>query len=296
VVLGVAIWACLAVWVAVANRRRRGLPVLPYQPRRQVPWRVLDLLAMLAIYLALQAAALLLVHAWLGPQLTRPPHIYNLQQTSTQNIAVKLLEHPEPSVLLCCGLAVVVVAPIVEEFLYRVLLQGWLEAAQRRYRRAMPTLRRLLPGAVGPVFLSSFLFARAHFRTAAPAMNVYYVTLLLVGNMLASLLTMGLAIGLLRLRVRASAADFGWVPEKFLADVRLGLLAFVAVAAPVYMLQIALSLSLPKYFAPDPFTLFVFALALGTLYYRTHRIVPAIVVHMSLNATTMAMALLSGCV
>jgi hypothetical protein len=148
---------------------------------------------------------------------------------------------------------------------------------------------------VGPIFLSSFLFARAHFRTAAPAMNLYYVTLLLVGNMLASLLTMGLAIGLLRLRVRASAADFGWVPEKLLADLRLGLLAFVAVAAPLYILQLALSLSLPKYFAPDPFTLFVFALVLGTLYYRTHRIVPAIVVHMSLNATTLAMALLSGC-
>jgi membrane protease YdiL (CAAX protease family) len=39
--------------------------------------------------------------------------------------------------------------------------------------------------------------------------------------------------------------------------------------------------------APDPVALFILALVLGTLYYRTHRIVPSIVTHAAFNATTL---------
>jgi membrane protease YdiL (CAAX protease family) len=35
-------------------------------------------------------------------------------------------------------------------------------------------------------------------------------------------------------------------------------------------------------------------LVLGLLYYRTHRIVPSVVLHMSLNLTTLAMAWLAA--
>ncbi|OHB68698.1 MAG: hypothetical protein A2V70_10335 [Planctomycetes bacterium RBG_13_63_9] len=289
----VATLACLAVWALVVKRRRQGLPVVAYQPRRPVPWRGLDLLAILAIYLLTQAGSLLLVLTWVDPELTRPPAMYDVEEATTVHVAAKLVAQCDIWVLMLCGLAIVVVTPIAEEFLYRVLLQGWLEAAQRRYRRAMPTLRRLAPGAVGPVVLSSLIFARAHFRTAGPPMNLHYVTLLLAAVATANLLTMALAIAYLRWRARVKAADLGWVPQKLFADLRLGLLAFAAVAAPIYLLQIVLSLLLPKYFAPDPFTIFVFALVLGTLYHRTHRIVPAVVVHMSLNATSLALALAS---
>jgi len=95
---------------------------------------------------------------------------------------------------------------------------------------------------------------------------------------------------LLRAGFGATVADLGWVREKLLADVGLGLLAFAAVAAPTYAAMFLLGSLLPAYLAPDPFVLFPFALVLGTLYYRTHRIVPAIVLHMSLNATSLAMA------
>jgi len=40
----------------------------------------------------------------------------------------------------------------------------------------------------------------------------------------------------------------------------------------------------------DPLTLFLFSLILGTLYYRTHRILPAIVLHMTLNFTSLTLA------
>ena len=50
---------------------------------------------------------------------------------------------------------------------------------------------------------------------------------------------------------------------------------------------------LPKYLAPDPLTLFLFAVLLGTLYHRTHRGVPAMVAHAMLNATSLLLAVVA---
>jgi hypothetical protein len=42
----------------------------------------------------------------------------------------------------------------------------------------------------------------------------------------------------------------------------------------------------------DPIPLFMFSLVLGYLYHRTHRLLPCIILHMSLNSCTMLMLLL----
>jgi len=265
---------------------------LPYQPRPTVPWRGLDMLLVFSVYVMTMVAVQLFLMAVVGDSdLGKPPAIQSVDKSSTEHVVARLLAEGSAGVLLVCCLSVVVVAPIAEEFFFRVLLQGWLEAGYRRLRHAMPTLRRLMPGAVGPIVLTSFLFALVHFRVDAPTMNMTYLTLLVAANATASLLAVALVICLLRIRAGASAADLGWVREKFSADVRLGLAAFAAVAAPIYAAQISLAWLLPKYLAPDPFVMFPFALVLGTLYWRTHRIVPSIVLHVSLNATSLAMAI-----
>jgi len=290
VALAVGGWLCVVVWTEASARWRQGLAVVPYQPRRRVPWGGIDLLLVLAVYVMAQTGMVLLGEAYLGPEITRPPAIQNADQSSAAHLVARLLKEGDVWILLLCGFSAVVVAPIVEEFVFRVLLQGWLEALQRRWRRKMPTLGRLAPGAAGPILISSFLFARMHFRVETPMMNVHFLAYLLVTGAVASVLTMIFAIGLLRCRVEATGADLGWAPDRFLADVGLGLAAFLAIAAPIYLVQITLWLLLPKYLAPDPFALFLLALFLGALYWRTRRIVPAIVVHMSLNATSLAMA------
>ena len=64
----------------------------------------------------------------------------------------------------------------------------------------------------------------------------------------------------------ATAADLGWCAENGSADVKLGLAAFLAVAVPVYAVQMTCVPTvclLPQYIAPDPVPLFFFALALG---------------------------------
>ncbi len=293
--LAVALWLCVAAWTVVVQRLWRRQAVLAYEPRRHVPWQGLDLLLVLLVYIATAAGAVGMAHAILADSgLTKPPAIQNADSPNAAHTVIRLLGEGTPTVLFVCAMAVVVVAPLTEEFLFRVLLQGWLEVKRRRLRRWIPTLRRIAPGSVGPIVLTSVLFARMHFRVETPLYDPNYVMLLVAGNAAASVLTVLFAVWLTRVRVGATAADLGWVPAKFFADVRLGLMTFFGVAAPIYLVQMGLASLLPKYVAPDPLTLFLFALFLGTLYARTHRIVPSIVLHMSLNATSLAMALAMG--
>jgi membrane protease YdiL (CAAX protease family) len=266
------------------------MPLLAYQPRRPVPWQALDLVAVVIFCLAAQGGVIALADVLLGPGALQPPTMYDEDQSSSVHVVAQLLLEGNPWILMLCMVSAVLVAPVFEEFLYRLLLQGWLETLQRRYRRQMPTLRRLVPGAIGPILLSSLLFARMHFRVNGPPLNARFLVFLLAGNSAAGLLTTAFAVGLLRWRVGATAADFGWSLQKLPRDAGLGLLVFAAVALPIFWMQRELSDALPKYLAPDPFTLFPFALVLGFLYARTHRIAPSIMVHAALNATSLALA------
>ena len=270
----------------------RSESILSYQPRRPAPWNAVHLAAIVIFYLAAQTVVVLLATAILGAETVRPPTIYDPDKLNAGHVVAQMLKDADAWLLLICIVSAVVVAPVVEEFLFRVVLQSWLEKLQRRWRRRMPTLR-LVPRAVGPIALTSLFFARLHFRVDGPELNVKFLTFLLAGNSVASLLTLVFAVVVLRWNAGATAADLGWMPRRLPADIGLGLLMFGVVAGPIYALQIWLSLSLPKYLAPDPFTLLLLAIVLGSLYYRTHRIVPIVVLHAALNGTSLALALLA---
>ena len=285
-----AVTSCLVTWAWIAQRLWRREPVLPYRPRRPVPWRAIDLLLILGVYVGALGWMLHMSGPILGTEVVEPPLIRNALEPETGHPIVRLLSEGKPWMLLVCAFSAALVAPIFEEFLFRVLVQGWLEAAQRRWRRRMPTLRRLFPGAAGPILLTSLLFAGVHFRVDSPPMNPLYLAYVLMGQAVMNLLTLGFALFWLRTMRRATAADFGWRTDKLASDVRTGVIAFLAFAAPIYALQSALIWLLPGYMAVDPATLFLLALVLGTLYYRTHRVTPSIVVHMCLNATSLAAA------
>ena len=242
------------------------------------------------IYLVAQACVLFFAAKYLGADAVHTPAVYDPDKESTLHVTLQLIARADAWVLLLCGFSVIVAAPLAEEFLFRVVLQGWLESLEGRYRRRMPTLRRLLPRAFMPIVLTSFLFAMMHFRVDGPPIDKRFLLFMMAGNSVAGLLTVALAVLVLRWRVGATAADFGWSPRTIPGDVGLGLTAFAAVAVPIYAIQFALILLVPKYVAADPFALFLFALVLGTLFYRTHRIVPAIVLHASLNATSFLLA------
>ena len=285
------LWCFGVVWITVGVRLWHGKPVLPRQPRRPVPWKGIDLLVVLVVSLVIVSVILELLCAGLDSRITRSPTMWDVEKSTAAHQVAQLMTEGNAWILLLCGISVVVVAPIVEEFYFRVLLQGWLEAGESRLRPFMPLLGRL--GAFGPIFLSSLLFASQHFKVAGPPQNMWMMAYRLLALSIGSVISMALAIVFLRVARGATAADFGWSLRHFPRDVKLGVLAFAALALPIYGTQIVLASLLPKSVPPDPFPLFLLAVALGILYYRTHRIVPAIALHMSLNFTSLTMFWLS---
>ncbi len=279
------------VWSTVAARWQSGLAVLPYTPRRPVPWRGGHVLAVMIVYILAPAAAVSIVRLLLGPEATR--ELPGAAPAGTDHPIARLAKEGSGWMLPVAFLAAVVVAPLVEEFLFRLLLQGWLEAAWLRCRRQAPALRRLGPRAVVPVTLVALLFAWMHYRTVGPQYRAQFLAAIFIGQAVAGLATVAFALGLLHWHAGANAADLGWHWKSLPGDARLGLLTFLALAAPIYLLQyflqIALTKSLQTPVVPDPVPLFFFALALGTLYYRTHRITPSLMLHAALNFTSLAL-------
>ena len=261
--LAIACWLSAAIGLSIAVRMWRGLSVLRYQPRRQVPWQGIDLLVIVVVYVVVLGGCQEIAWRIMGPEITRPPVAVKMGDASAGHSVVKMLTDAPAWMFILGGLSVVVVAPIVEEFLFRVLLQGWLEARRAPWKRKLPSLRFLVPGATGPIVAASFLFAMIHFRVDSPPRHPYFHLGMMLSSSAASLVSVAFAVLWLRWRVKATAADLGWVPQRFFRDVWTGVVAYLAVAAPLFILQVTLWNLLPKYLAPDPITLFLFAVLLG---------------------------------
>lgn len=289
-----AVGACLVVWAVIFKRWLSRTPILQYEPRRRVPWQIWDLLAVVFFYIAVFALLIQLAQYFYFPESNELSRKLSDGQITTAHPLVQLLAVKNWTAFFLCGMAAVVVAPIAEEFLFRILLQGWLEKVDRDWRRRFHVLRRWMPLAAMPIIIASLIFAWPHFREAAPQVDVNYLVLALACDSIAKILTFIFGIAFLHWRVGATAADLGWAPGKILADVRLGLIAFIAVRVPIYAGQIILVKLVPKEYAPDPIPIFFFAIALGLIYNRTHRAAPSIVAHMALNASSLAMFLLWG--
>jgi membrane protease YdiL (CAAX protease family) len=137
----------------------------------------------------------------------------------------------------------------------------------------------------------SLLFAAMHFRRPELALDTPTIVYFQSINTVASLLCIVVLICWLKFAAGATLADFGIVPGRLAADVKLGLLGFLAVTGPVYAVAFAAKQLLPENVVTDPIPILLLALALGVLYYRTHRILPAIVLHMAFNMTGVILAL-----
>ncbi|MGD9647039.1 MAG: lysostaphin resistance A-like protein [Pirellulales bacterium] len=147
------------------------------------------------------------------------------------------------------------VAPLAEEFLFRVLLQGWLEAWQSRSAAERVLTREAL------IELAA---SRADSNASAietPALpsdrdNPYAAP---------PATTRGAPIDL-SVELAASRLAPAWWP----------LVASAAIFAALHATQ-----------GPDPIALFPLALVLGYLYRQTHRLLPSLVAHAFLNSASM---------
>ena len=284
VILAAMLAAGAGLWSWIYARRQRGEPIIPLARRRPVPWQAQDVLFIFLMGLFLSMTAAQTVKVWMGSDAARQA---TDEKPELAHPAEQLLASGDPKAIAVAVMMAVIVAPLIEEFFFRVLLQGWLEAVWSRRRRKHPELRTA-PLSWVPIVLPAALFSLMHFRVGETQFSWQYLTCLFLGQMAVYLLMLRLAIALLRFAVGATAADLGWKPEKLRSDAKLGLVALVAAIGPVLTLQVALTV-LVKWrgidYAPDPIPLFLLALVFGTLYRRTHRIAPSLVLHMAFNAT-----------
>ncbi|MFO7906169.1 MAG: CPBP family glutamic-type intramembrane protease [Pirellulaceae bacterium] len=195
------------------------------------------------------------------------PPVYALQYLLVQWVDSKhplvdvLREHPDPRLMLASVGSAVIVAPLVEEFLFRGLFQGWLEKLVSRHHGVEPSRPEGIPepqwnSAIGK---GSIVSEQA---TWSPGANPYSppgpdVKPALSGD---------------------PAGDKEY-PTGFVGA--LPILASSTLFAALHMSH-----------GPDWIPLFFLALGLGYLYRQTHRLLPCITVHFLLNGCSMGMLLL----
>lgn len=194
---------------------------------------------------------------------------------------VKLVqENPQPWFFLCSGVAAIVVAPVAEEYLFRVFLQGWLENVAAGLRSAPSAgeawSRWARQWMLGPL-LNDLATRRWHHEpTQAPPETPD-------AEPIASQ-SLTTTSGPESVNPYESPTD-DVQPTAPLVAGRLG-----EQVGPAYwpiLVSAALFASAHVGHGTDPIPLFLLAVGLGYLYQRTHRVTPCIVVHLLVNALSM---------
>jgi membrane protease YdiL (CAAX protease family) len=327
--------AGLFCWTLAFFKLALGQPLVEWTPRRPVPWALLDLFAILGLYLAMSfvAAVVLRQLGWLpGRELAElelgerkllmlansvlslvilavglplialrtratlsdfgwsareffadvklgaiaffmlAPPVYAIQAVLTRfwpskhPIIEMFRESPDPALFAVLFFAAVVVAPLAEELLFRVLLQGFLEKAFT-FRGPLPEL---------------FLGSWPHQPASAAAIDA-------AGNWEGSVEIIRPAADAtnpyLSPVIPAGPADHSAAPSAavFQAHPPRGAAAW----APIAIASLIFAL-LHYGHGPDWVPLILLAAGMGYLYHRTHRLVPCLTVHALLNGLSMA--------
>ncbi len=341
------------VWMTVVWRWMHRVPIIRHEFRRHVPWKGGDVLVLIAAYLFIGS---MVMTAFRYFEKTRASidradgsHLMAEvdQNAKTAHPLTPLLTSGNIGLIALGIFLAVVKAPLLEEFMFRVVLQGWLESAWIRSRRTqvrsvreaahrVPSLPGqghgsdvapsvpadisdnpyaspqsqggsagtivhftwltlfgwLHPYKVGrlfPVLLPAIVFAMLHFHFAREQEAPTQVAGTFLAATVAEALWLCVAWYVLAVVRGATANDLGWDWQHIGYDAGLGLAAAMAIVPPLLLLSGVLTNLLQRYHVPissDPAPIFFLALVLGILYYRTHRIMPSLVLHMSLNATS----------
>lgn len=335
--------ASCAVWAWAAAGWRRGRSPIPRDARVAVPWRFVEVFAVIGLVLALTIAGAVMtperddspaadglaremlasaafyaviaafvtailvfgrgatvrdlglpvklpddvVYGCLGWLAALAP-VYGLQillvklvenDRQTHPLIEMLMRDRRLDLLAVAVLMAVVVAPLVEEFLFRVLLQGWLEKwfGQTDIIHAAVAAPGELThdgedGGGGSIWAAKVVDDEANSLAASAEPHREPP------------LPPGYADDAAN-RFAAPQSDLGdRTQPNSLADGESGLRG----AAPV-VISSALFAAAHAGTWPDPLPLFVLALVLGYLYRQTHRLWPSVLMHMLFNGLSLAM-------
>jgi membrane protease YdiL (CAAX protease family) len=300
----------IVVWGYILRCLLLRRSIVAFEPRRQVPWNGLDVLLVAIVYVLIGSTLAFAAQELLGWRLTPPDAVATSDQPAampeaevagddteaddgpdlerSHALVVLLAGESSSAVFLLCMVTAVIVAPVTEEFLFRLLMQGFFEKVDFGCRRVLRYSGKLV--GLGPIVFTSLLFASMHARPVGAPDPAEYLIRGMALHALAS--TSAVVLGvvyLMRVR-RATWQDLGVRLDMLPKDLGLAITTFLAVVVPVAIMQQVLAWAFPN-MVPDPIPLFFLAVALGYLYFRTHRVMPAILLHMIFNGMSLAVFL-----
>jgi len=208
-----------------------------------------------------------------------------------EKVAGKVNPHPivqlmqegknAPLVLLVAFLVAVVAAPILEEFLFRMLFQGWLEATLKRSP---------IPYANGIAIITvSLCFAALHWDNRSRFLEPKLLFYTMVSSLVVSLSVFVLGMIYLKRTRNVRITHFLFGTERFVHPrffVRAGDCLLVI------LLCLAFNLALMWVYPNTNVSLiplFFFSLMLGILYSKTQNLSYCILLHACLNGISLAL-------
>jgi len=251
-----------------------------------VPWTGLDVLLFFVLWIMALAMTAVVVQIVCNereqPANAKSAYVGFESEGLRPHPIAQMIQHGKnlPIVLVVVFLSVVVTAPIVEEFVFRLLLQGWLEA---KFRHAH------VPGASRvAIVLASLCFAAIHIDNSGNFLCPKIIFYTVAAQIVVSPLVFLWGIFYLKRRYNVKMTDYLLGAERFF---RPGFFIKTGYCLLAMLLCFGLLAILDKAFpctnnAPVP--IFFFALALGILYSKTQNLSYCILFHASLNATSLA--------
>jgi membrane protease YdiL (CAAX protease family) len=254
----------------------------PESKNTSVPWTGYDVLLFLVPWLApLLMSGVYACAACCTVALTQPPEKAAVIDTSDHGHPIRQLVEQgkeSPMVFLVAFLSAVVVAPLVEEFLFRLLLQGWLEAKLFRLH---------VSNAIGIAIVAvSCLFAAIHAGNHSAA-NVLSLVFGFVASMVFNLFifTSGIFYLTQTRNVKMIPCLFG--TERFFRP-RFFLYAGCCLLALIVLFVLnALLVSIYPKTNISPIPIFFFSMLLGTIYSKTRNLSYCILLHALLNGASL---------
>lgn len=307
-VFGALIIATLAWWVMIFLSSRVRKALWPRYRFSQLSWHLREILLVWLIFLVSMTVSAMLLPLPKGGVVDTTAESERLSATMKPQSQVEddtarhvhwvlLLIRDDRSIgtLLLCLVVTGILAPIVEEILFRGLLQGWCHTLDLQSRRDRSMMRKIcdrFPVGAMPVAVVTLMFAMAHYRPhqAIPSQEVIKTLVARQGIAYLLLLVIVMAVIVARKPSRRLALLFDrrWL----LNDLALGAGWFMATLVPLYLVQGFVKSALPQQALADPLTMVLVGAILGTLFARTGRLTGSIVYHILLNVTSLSLALL----
>ena len=212
---------------------------------------------------------------------------FTTDEAGYQHPAAQLIQKGRliPIVLFVAFVSMVVAAPLIEEFLFRLILQGWLETKLLQFR---------VPCAGGiAITVTSFCFALIHLGDSGH-FGLWPLFVMFIAFSIVNLLLFVFGIVYLILIRKAKMTDYFFGTERFF---RPGFFRIAGYCLLVVLFCQGLGIVLGYIYENTNVSLipiFFFSLALGVLYSKTKNLSYCILLHACMNAVALALVLLTG--